>query len=336
MALTTSGLLLASGALSAGGSAYNIIQGAKAKSEANQAAASAANSIAQMQEADKFRNLQVPTLGLEMAQQNVQARQAQQLQGLQDIGAAGVLGGLTALNTQGQAQDLALAAQAQNAQYERDLYQAQNAQAIEQRRMGRLSGLEQQRLLGAQAASAYGQQQINAGITGLAQTAGNVLVQSLKDKSLFEDATKPPVKTTAGTTVTPTAAAAQTPTITTLTGEQIQQNAQSAFNPQVNSMLPAGMQTLTPEVAGGLGLTAPAVITPEIGTEAVVNANPATQEDAEYKKMIKQAMIDLSKDPVNIENWKRRGLRWNPVTQETELMFDELGIDPVTFERKKK
>jgi hypothetical protein len=305
---------IAAAAIAAGGSAYSIIQGAKAKSEANQAAANAAQSIAQMQEADKFRNLQVPTLGLEMAQQNIQARQAQQLEGLRDIGAAGVLGGLTALNTQGQAQDLALAAQAQEAQYARDFAQAQNAQAIEQRRMGREVGLEQQRLTGAQAASAYGQQQINAGITGLAQTAGNVLVQSLKDKPLFEDATTPPVKTTAGAT------AAQVGN--TVAPTPVTQGTNTAAN--------TATITNVPEFA------APAVIAPVVGTEAAVNANPAPQEDAEYKKMVKQAMIDLSKDPVNIENWKRRGLRWNPVTQETELMFDELGIDPVTLERKKK
>lgn len=171
--------------IAAGGAAYSIIQGANAKAEASQAAGKAAQSLAQMQEADKFRNLQVPTLGLEMAQQNVQARQAQQLQGLRDIGAAGVLGGLTALNQQGQAQDLALSAQAQEAQYARDLAQAQNAQGVEQRNLTRQAALEQQKLAGAQAAAAYGQQQINAGISGLAQTAGNVLVQSLKDKPLY-------------------------------------------------------------------------------------------------------------------------------------------------------
>ena len=172
--------------IAAGGAAYNIIQGANAKAEANQAAASAAQSIAQMQEADKFRNLQVPTLGLEMAQENVQARQAQQLQGLQDIGAAGVLGGLTALNTQGRAEDLALSAQAQQAQYARDMAQAENAQAVEQRNLARQDNLEQQRLMGAQAAAAAGQQSINSGIQGLAQTAGNVLVQSLQDQPLYE------------------------------------------------------------------------------------------------------------------------------------------------------
>jgi hypothetical protein len=240
------------GGIAAGGSALNIIQGANAKSEANQAAASAAQSIAQMQEEDKFRNLQLPTLGLEMAQQNVQARQAQQLQGLQDIGAAGVLGGLTALNQQGQAQDLALAAQAQEAQYARDFAQAQNAQAIEQRRMGRQAGLEQQRLTGAQAAAAYGQSQINAGIQGLAQTAGNVMAQSLANKPLYGD--------TKGVESA------------SLTGEQIQKNAQTAFDTQIKSMMPPNIPSRT-----GLNMTPPP--TGIIAQQPVLNWN---QQEAPY------------------------------------------------------
>jgi hypothetical protein len=207
------------GGIAAGGSAMNIIQGANAKGEAQQAAAKAAQSIAQMQEADRFRNLQVPTLGLDMAQQNVQARQAQQLQGLQDIGAAGVLGGLTALNTQGRAEDLALAAQAQQAQYERDLYQAQNAQNVEQRNLARQAALEQQRLLGAQGAAAAGQSQINAGIQGLAQTAGNVMAQSLANRPLFEQQAAQGLNRNG-----------------TLTGTQIQKNAYEALTPQLQQM----------------------------------------------------------------------------------------------------
>jgi len=204
------------GGIAAGGSAMNIIQGSNAKGEAQQAAAKAAQSIVQMQEADKFRNLQVPTLGLEMAQQNVQARQANQLQGLKDIGAAGVLGGLTALNQQGQQEDLQLAAQAQQAQYARDLAQAENAQNVEQRNIARQTALEQQRLTGAQNAAAYGQSQINAGIQGLAQTAGNVMAQSLANKPLF--GAEKEVKSG------------------TLTGDQIQAKAQQAFAPQLQQM----------------------------------------------------------------------------------------------------
>jgi hypothetical protein len=220
------------GGIAAAGAATSIIQGANAKAEANQAAGKAAQSIAQMQEADRFRNLQVPTLGLDMAQQNVQARQAQQLQGLQDIGAAGVLGGLTALNTQGRAEDLALSAQAQQAQYARDVAQAENAQAVEQRNLARQANLEQQRLLGAQGAAAAGQQQINSGIQGLAQTAGSVMAQSLANKPLYGDQASKGLNSNG-----------------TLTGTQIQKQAQAAFAPQMQSMAP-------PSIPSNIGLSA--------------------------------------------------------------------------------
>lgn len=235
--------------IAAGGAAYNIIEGANAKAEAQAAAGKAAQSIAQMQEADKFANLQVPTLGLEMAQQNVQARQAQQLQGLRDIGAAGVLGGLTALNQQGQQEDLALAAQAQQAQYARDLAQAENAQAVQQRNIARLASLEQQRLTGAQAAAAYGQQQINSGIQGLAQTAGNVLVQSIKNEPLYGDQTKNELGTKnnpiwAGQKATPEMQAAQ---------------GQYENYLKNNPLMPTGTGVLapTPPMAPGMGVLAP-------------------------------------------------------------------------------
>jgi len=172
--------------LAAAGSAYQMIQGANAKSQADQAASNAANQLAQLAEADRFKSLQVPTLGLKLAQENIQARQAQQLQGLQYIGAAGVLGGTTALNVQGQREDLALAAQGQQAQYERDFAQAENAQRIEANRIARQSGLEQSRLQGAQLAASQGQAERNAGIAGLASTAGQFAVEAFKNKPLYD------------------------------------------------------------------------------------------------------------------------------------------------------
>jgi hypothetical protein len=236
MAVVTATVLAAAGlAVAAGGAATGIIQGANAKAEAEDAAAKAAQSLSQMQEADKFKNLQVPTLGLEMAQQNVQARQAQQLQGLQDIGASGVLGGLTALNQQGQAEDLALSAQAQEAQYARDFAQAQNAQSVEQRNLSRQAGLEQQRLTGAQAAAAAGQQQINSGIQGLAQIGGEVMAQGLANRPLFEQQAAQGLNRNG-----------------TLTGAKIQSNAQQAFAPQLASMKPnVTMTQVTPTRMGG-------------------------------------------------------------------------------------
>lgn len=172
--------------LAAAGSAYQMIQGANAKSQADQAASNAANQLAQLAEADRFKSLQVPTLGLELAQQNIQARQASGIEALQEGGASTVLGGLTALNVQGQREDLALAAQGQQAQYERDFAQAENAQRIEANRIARQSGLAQSRLQGAQLAASQGQAERNAGIAGLASTAGQFAVESFKNKPLYD------------------------------------------------------------------------------------------------------------------------------------------------------
>jgi len=267
------------GSIAAGGSAMNIIQGSNAKGEAKQAAAKAAQSIAQMQEADKFRNLQVPTLGLEMAQQNVQARQAQQLQGLQDIGAAGVLGGLTALNQQGQQEDLALAAQAQQAQYARDLAQAQNAQGVEQRNLARQTELEQQRLMGAQNAAAYGQSQINAGIQGLAQTAGTVMAQSLANKPLFD--------------------AAKGSKSGALTGDQIQAKAQQAFAPQLQQMR-GQINSVPNQDAAALGMTAltPSLTALPMGYYDNARAGYEAQQQNDYMANLRaaQGIFDTNYD----------------------------------------
>jgi hypothetical protein len=149
-----------------GMSAYQGIKGAQAEAAANSAADQAANEAKRISEADKFQSLQVPTLGTELAQQNIQARQSEQLQGLRDIGAAGVLGGLTGLEQQSRAQDLQLAGQVGDMQYQRDAALAQNAQQIEQGRMQREFAMNQAKLAGAQSAAAEGRQNQAAGIQG--------------------------------------------------------------------------------------------------------------------------------------------------------------------------
>ena len=176
--------------LAAAGAATQIIQGANAKSEADQAANNAANQLARIQEADRFKNLQVPTLGLELAQQNQQVREATQLQGLKDIGAAGVLGGLTGINQQARAEDLQLAAQANQMQYQRDAMLAENAQQIEQNRAQREAALASSRLQGAQMASAQGAANVQAGIAGLGQLGGQFALEAYKNKPLYDNTTQ--------------------------------------------------------------------------------------------------------------------------------------------------
>jgi hypothetical protein len=160
---------------STGMSVYQGIQAAKKEDNANEAAATAAQDAKRISEVDKFASLEVPTLGLDLAQQNIQARQAQNIQALQESGAAGVLGGLTAANQQAQAQDLQLAAQGQEAQAQRDVMQAQNAQQIEANRVARQTGLVNAQLGGAQTAAAEARntknQAILGGLQGLSSAA---------------------------------------------------------------------------------------------------------------------------------------------------------------------
>ena len=143
-------------AVGTGLSVTQAIKGSQAKSEADAAAVKAANDLSRISEANRFASLRVPTLGLEYAQQNIQARQAGNIQALQEGGASTVLGGLTAANQQAQAQDLALAAQADTMQYNRDVTLAQNAQQLEANRAGREASLAGARLSGAQNASVAG------------------------------------------------------------------------------------------------------------------------------------------------------------------------------------
>ena len=149
------------------GSGYQIYKGEQAKSEASQAAEQAAAKMAAVTEANQFQDLKIPTLGLDMAQENIQARQAGEIQALKETGAAGVLGGLTASAENARKEDLALAEQAQQAQYQRDLALKQNAQQLESNRAQRQFGMYGNELAGAQTARAEGAAMSNAGLSGI-------------------------------------------------------------------------------------------------------------------------------------------------------------------------
>jgi hypothetical protein len=176
------GLATAATIASIGLSAKQFLDGARAQSNANKAAQDAANTAARIAENDKFLALNVPTLGIENAQQNMQAWQQQQIQNLKDIGAAGVLGGITASGQQARAQNRELSADAQQMQYQRDMAQAQNAQQIEQGRMQREFGMNQAKLAGAQQAAAEGRQAQAVGIQGgLGALSNAATLQAYRD-----------------------------------------------------------------------------------------------------------------------------------------------------------
>jgi hypothetical protein len=162
--------------LMAAGTAYQAVQAMSQKAEADKAANQAALNATKIGQGqtNQLASLKVPTLGTEIAQQNIQARQQADIQALKEGGAATVLGGLTARENQARAQDLQLASQVDEMAYNRDLAVKQQDQAIEDAKLNRQYQLEMSRLQGAQTASAANQAAINQSIGGAVQIAGDV------------------------------------------------------------------------------------------------------------------------------------------------------------------
>jgi len=149
------------------GSGYQIYKGEQQQDEASKASGDISAKLAGVTEANQFQDLEIPTLGLDMAQENIQARQQAEIQGLREAGAAGLLGGLTASSENARKADLELAAEAQKAQYQRDLMVKQNAQQLESNRAQRQFGMYGNELAGAQTARAEGAALSGAGVSGL-------------------------------------------------------------------------------------------------------------------------------------------------------------------------
>ncbi len=237
------GLATAVTLASLGLSAKQALDGAQAESKANQAAENAANQAVRIQERDFYKELKVPTLGLEKATQNMQAWQQAQIQALKESGAAGVLGGLTAAGEQARAQNQDLAVEAQNAQYQRDLAQAQNAQQIEQGRMQREFAMNQAKLAGAQTAAAEARQNKAAGIQGGISALSNAAtLDAYRDIYGNKDGEEGPGFLAqlgyslglGGTNATPVSSTMV--------------NAQEALKPTIQGMAPSGIQPQVPNI----------------------------------------------------------------------------------------
>ena len=171
-----------------GGVGLSVGQAIKANKDqkkADAAALQAEQAMRNVREENVMKQVQVPTLGYDLAQEAQAQRDVSQIAALQGAGAAGVIGGIGKVAQAGAAADLQLAAAAGQQQYQRDLAVAQAGQGIEQRRATREFTTEQAALAGAQAASQEAQlrkQQAAQGIfsgllgaAGSAQLAGQAL-----------------------------------------------------------------------------------------------------------------------------------------------------------------
>lgn len=160
------------------GVGMNIAQAAKAnkdKKAAQGAASAAAAAMKNIKEINQYAQVQVPTLGFELAQQGIDRSAAAGLGAAQGAGAEGVIGAAGQIQQAVGASELDLSAQAGEAKLSRDMAQAQAGTGIEERRALRESKIYGDELTGAQDAAAAAQTaKVNA-ITGAVQGAGSAL-----------------------------------------------------------------------------------------------------------------------------------------------------------------
>jgi len=155
MAAVTSTLVALGGV---GLGAAQAIKANKDMKKASAAADLAKNQLKQIKETNPFKAVQTPMLGFELAQQQQSQRESQMVNALEGAGAEGIIGGIGQVAQAGNEQDLQLAAQANQAQYSRDMAQAEAQMGIEARKAERdftvgLGEVQEQNLRRAEAAS---------------------------------------------------------------------------------------------------------------------------------------------------------------------------------------
>lgn len=123
-----------------GGVGLSAAQAIKANKDMKQAASAAdlaKNQLKQIKETNPFKAVQTPMLGFELAQQQQSQREAQMVGALEGAGAEGIIGGIGQVAQVGNEQDMQLAAQANQTQFQRDMAQAEAQQGIEARKAER-------------------------------------------------------------------------------------------------------------------------------------------------------------------------------------------------------
>lgn len=129
-------------------------------------------------EQNAFKQLQVPTLGTQLAQQSQAQREAQTMGMIQGAGAEGVIGAAGQLTLAGQEEDLKNAARLDELKYERDAMQAQAQQGINTRKQERDFYIGMGEKSDAEARRAQAEANRNAAIEGAFGFAGDAITSA--------------------------------------------------------------------------------------------------------------------------------------------------------------
>lgn len=166
-------------------SAAQAIKSNKDMKAASQAASQAASELKNIKEFNAFKQVQVPTLGYELAQQSQAQATTQAMQSLQGAGAEGVIGGVGNVLQAGNEQALKLAALAGEEQSKRDMAQAEAEQGIEERRQEREYNIGSASKKSAEEQRTAAEDQRNTAIEGMFSSAGSAIKSGAKALSLY-------------------------------------------------------------------------------------------------------------------------------------------------------
>ena len=161
-------------------SAAQAIKSSQDMKTAANAAQAAKNELAKISETNAFKQVQVPTLGLNLAQQSQAQRSASALSAVQSSGAEGVIGGVGQIVQAGNEQDLQLAAMAQEAKFKRDAMQAEAEMGISARKQERDYMIGQNEVISENMRRAQAESNRNAAIAGMVASAGNAVTAGSK------------------------------------------------------------------------------------------------------------------------------------------------------------
>lgn len=165
-----------------GMSAAQAIKSSKDMRIASNAAQAAKNELSKISETNAFKQVQVPTLGLNLAQQSQAQRSASALSAVQSAGAEGVIGGVGQIMQAGNEQDLQLAAQADEAKFKRDAMQADDEMGISSRKQERDYLIGTNEVQSENMKRAQAETNRNLAIEGMFTSAGKAIKSGSKSK----------------------------------------------------------------------------------------------------------------------------------------------------------
>ena len=163
-----------------GMSAVQAVKASQSMKKADNAAQAAKNDLAKISETNAFKQVQVPTLGLNLAQQSQAQRSASALSAVQSAGAEGVIGGVGQIMQAGNEQDLQLAAQADEAKFKRDAMQADAEMGISARKQEREYLIGTNEVQSENMKRAQAETNRNAAIEGMFASAGAAVTAGSK------------------------------------------------------------------------------------------------------------------------------------------------------------